>query len=361
MPDYQRPPTPVEGILPRLHAERCVHSRITQASCRACVDTCPTGAWVINEERLGIDPSRCDGCDLCVPVCPEGALTSRFHPVVRQTRHGAFAFAACHYTGLADRDLPLAPCLNALSILDLLRLVRDQIGQLVTAAGDCARCPRGQGEGLRQRLAAVNQLLVRRGLPRLAHQALSVGDWEQAWHAAADPGNHPTLNRRAFFRSAVTVPLRRVRETLDPAEGDEHLPGRLLPPARPGDPFPLAPVMDTLLCSGCDACLRTCPQGVIQLERQEGRAQAYVIAAENCSGCGLCEDVCATQAMNIQRWAPLPQPRIPLIEERCGSCGVTFHLPRGGIPTHDRRASAPSRCPICFQVDHQRHLYQVLA
>ncbi len=357
-------------LLPRLHADRCVHSRIAQAQCGACVDACPTGAWVIDDERLGIDPGRCDGCDLCVPVCPSGALAPRFRPAVRRTRHGAFAFAACHFTDLpdlaeledpADRDRPLVACLNSLGVLDLLHLVHAGIDQLLTAAGDCSRCPRGQGEGLAHRLAAVNQLLAARSLPLLAHQTLGAQAWARAWQAAADPDNRPTLDRRAFFRSAVAVPLRRVSEALDQAEEQEQRPGRLLPPASPGDPVPLALDLDTLLCSGCDACLRICPQDVIHLDRREGRAQAYVIAAENCNGCGLCVDLCSTRAIRIQRWAPLPQPRIPLIEQRCRSCGVTFHLPQGGISTKDRRATAPSRCPICFQVDHQRHLYQVLA
>ena len=402
-------------LLPHLDADRCVHSRIAQARCRACVDACPTGAWVIDDERLGIDPGRCDGCDLCVPACPTGALVPRFHPAVRRTRHGALAFAACHYAGLADlpdladpadiagRDLSLAVCLNALGILDLLSLVRAGVGQLLIAAGDCSRCPRGQGEGLVQRLAAVNHLLATRSLPLLAHQALGAEAWASASRAAADPDNRPTLDRRAFFRSAVAAPLRRVNEALDQAQKREHRPGRLLPPARPGDLVPLAPDLDALLCSGCDACLRICPQDVIQLDRREGRAQAYVITAENCNGCGLCVDVCPTRAIRIQHWAPLPQPRLPLIEQRCRSCGVTFHLPQGKIPANpheaaghssdneshsrdfhanchegaatppkmqdsvgafhakDRRASAPSRCPICFQVDHQRQLYQVLA
>ena len=67
--------------LPEVLAERCVHSLIERATCRRCVDACPTEAWVIDDERLGIDPARCDGCGLCAPACPQAAIVGVVEPV----------------------------------------------------------------------------------------------------------------------------------------------------------------------------------------------------------------------------------------------------------------------------------------
>lgn len=50
-------------------AEKC-------AGCGICLDTCPTGA-ILLEEVAQIDPKRCIGCGRCVERCPQGALSLR--------------------------------------------------------------------------------------------------------------------------------------------------------------------------------------------------------------------------------------------------------------------------------------------
>jgi ferredoxin len=340
------------AIIPDVRGDRCVHAIIEQARCRACVTACPTGAWVIDDARLGIDPSRCDGCDLCVPACPEAAIVQRFRPATRKTAQGHIAFAACGLSGLGGDGLPIMPCLHAIGITDLLRLARDQICCLVTTAGDCATCPRGQGEGLGQRLVAVNRLLGERGLPPLAHRAATPASWREAWLKADGLARQHPVSRRNFFRGAIQAPMKRLEETLERAEGGFVPPGRLLPGATPGDPVPLAPVIDPALCSGCDACARLCPHAAISLENLAGRAQAYVIEAEQCSDCGICMDLCQTQAVTIRRWGPVPATRIPLATGRCQACGVHFHVPAG--------RDLAGFCAICLQTDHHRQLFQVL-
>ncbi len=361
------PPIPATAMIPEVIAARCVHAITPQARCQACVAACPQGAWVIDDERLGIDANRCDGCELCVPACPQAAIVARLGPVPRRTHQGLLAFAACERAGVREADAPFMPCLHALGSRELLRLARAGVDRLVTARGACDQCPRGQRERLGERLLAVNQLLMGRQLACLVHEEIAPPAWEDAWRAARDPANDQRLSRRGFFLQAMQAPVQRLRERLMGDEDQGLPPGRLLPPAAPGEPLPLAPQLDVLLCTGCDACVRLCPQGALGMERAEGLPQAYVIDAAACSGCGICIDVCATGAMSLLRWRPPPQVRLPLVTQRCRACGVTFHLPRWSQqdpPEPGPEALTARRrqplCPICFRADHSRRLFQVL-
>ncbi len=349
-----------ELVPPQVRAERCVHSLIEQASCHACVAACPKGAWLIDDERLGIDTSRCDGCDLCVPACPQAAIIQRYRPLILHTDQGAIAFTACEFAGIQGEGLPIIPCLHALGLRDLLGLVQEGVGQMVTASGDCDHCWRGRGEGFPQRLDSVNHLLEQRQLPSLIQLHLGPSAWLRQWEVANHPANRLRLNRRDFFQRALQIPIERIRQTLEGADASRVPPGQLLPPASPGEPLPFAPVLDDMLCAGCDACMRLCPHAALGLELSEGKAQHYVVRAENCTGCGICLDVCATHALSIQRWQAPPRDQIPLVENQCRSCGVRFHLPQGPPPRSGGGQPPPPLCVICFRRDHSLKLFQVL-
>jgi Pyruvate/2-oxoacid:ferredoxin oxidoreductase delta subunit len=42
--------------------------------CGTCVDACPVGAILLQNETISIDQDLCEGCQDCVDVCPQGAL-----------------------------------------------------------------------------------------------------------------------------------------------------------------------------------------------------------------------------------------------------------------------------------------------
>lgn len=48
--------------------EKCI-------GCGRCVNSCPTGALVLNNEKVKLKDERlCDGYGSCIAVCPSGAL-----------------------------------------------------------------------------------------------------------------------------------------------------------------------------------------------------------------------------------------------------------------------------------------------
>jgi Pyruvate/2-oxoacid:ferredoxin oxidoreductase delta subunit len=349
------PVDPAEVLLPEVTAARCVHSQMEQASCRACLDACPTRAWVMDDERLGIDATLCDGCGLCAPACPEGAILSPFAPVRYRVEGAGIAFAACARAGIAGPIEGVLPCLHALGVRTLLDLTCKGVRRLVLSRGNCGTCPRGADlpaeRQLDQRLEGIAALLRDRGLTPLEAANLSPPRWEEEHRAARARHLSPAIGRRAFFKgvfdAAVDAGLERA-ERNDPRVATFVPPGRMIP--RPeSSRFALhAPEIDGERCTGCDACARLCPHDVFAVE-----PDAYRTDADGCTGCGLCADVCTQAAVVARAQVASPQTRLPLFPRRCPACGVPYHSPQ-------RVSDARGLCPVCAVTNHHRRLYQVI-
>jgi len=337
-------------LLPEVIGEQCVHSLAEQASCRACVDACPLSAWVIDDERLGIDEDRCDGCGLCAPACPQGAIVERYTPVCYRVDGSELAFAACTRTGTETAGPGLLPCLHVLGQHRLLQLRNAGVQRLLLTRGDCDACPRGEVVRIDTELGRLARLLTDRRLPTLAANFLSPTTWSRA-RGAAHAGHTPlALSRRDLFRRATRTLVAPIERASDSETGVPRFvpPGRLLPRTDPTQIAIHAPRIDPQRCTGCDACARICPQGAIAAE-----SDAYRLEADGCTGCGLCGDLCPAAAVEIARLRPGPQTRVPLAQHRCRGCGAPFHTPAQGADPGDL-------CPVCAATGHHRRLFQVL-
>ena len=340
------------GTLPTVIAERCVHTKMTQASCQACVDACPLDAWVMDDDSMGIDTSLCDGCGLCASACPQGVIVSQRVMLVAEQKGRSTALFACELAGIEEKQA-IIPCLHALGLQELLQMYRSGTRHLSVASGDCASCIRSKALRLRDLVEQLNDMLASRNLATITLQVIPSGQWKQASEKTKRRPGGPVLSRRSFFRRAAESSITIGMDIAGLEEEKTFIPpGKQLPRTRLDDIVPCVPRIDPAKCNGCDACVRLCPQDAISLCISDDHPQ-YRLDAESCTGCAVCSDVCNQQAVSVSYWKPQIQFALHLRGQRCQACGASFHSPVV-------QESGGSLCFVCAKTNHARNLYQVL-
>lgn len=339
-------------MLPEIEENWCVHSRIENASCQACVDICPQNAWQLDDDGLDLDIEACDGCGLCAPVCPESAIYHNYKALLRQRGVFHWAFLACDQVGLNEETQGLIPCAHALGLRDLLELHHQGMQALFVAVGNCEECSRGSG-GFFEDILALNNALEDRELPQILLKSLDADSWlKQSSYQEMQPALKVGFDntRRSFFKQGLQQSVQTVGQTvgfLEETLKQMPQPVANLLPNQDGI-LPFVPVIYVEHCIGCDACLKLCPHQVIELEGNK-----YLLHAKQCTGCMICVDVCNDEAIDIEQWVLPEITEIPLNNKRCKRCGAPFHRPIVEQINHNL-------CPICLQVNHHRNLFQVL-
>ena len=179
--------------------------------------------------------------------------------------------------------------------------------------------------------------------------------WQSARDTAA-PETGPSIGRRSFLRRGLGLAVDQAATAFGLAaaerEGIQTV-ARLLPDtARRGALAPVAPSIDPTACTGCDACVRLCPQGALILDATSPEP-CYRLVPDDCTGCGLCVDVCADQAVTLEPWASAVPTQLALAQGTCRDCGVSFHRPAAC------EGGDHPRCPVCERTRHRRNLFQV--
>jgi ferredoxin len=334
-----------EFRFPDIDPDHCVHAIFNQASCHACVDSCPKSAWVLNDESLGLDTEACDGCGLCIPVCPTGALRKEFPWVIRHFGGKPLALFCCERTGMPVNNGTL-PCIHALGARQLIVMHTIGINNLLIAEGDCQNCPCNSGTTLTQRVAQLNHVLASRHLAPIKLLNYSNLVWNKIYAQEEIISQGTVLKRRAFlWGNTVSDNICQQMCIFDPLNRKECQtipPGSLLPEAESntGDLWPWTPQLEASDCRGCDACIHLCPTGALRCE-QEDSNPAYIIDAKYCNGCMICSDVCIARAIHPEPRAAVLYKRISLLEKHCTICGNPYHLPASITHVNE------NKCPVC--------------
>jgi len=342
-------------LLPEMLSERCVHSLIGGASCRACIDACPRQAWVMDDEALGLAIDLCDGCGLCAPVCPEQAISVKKTPFLKLWKKSESAFFACEISGVESK-LGVLPCLHSIGYRDILELYQLGVRTVALSAGNCQECVRGNGVQLSRRIETLNRVLGTTDSPPVIARSLTSDDWRELQQELPDIESGPRLSRRVFFSSLITVNENadsKVSELLGRQHTGFKLLGDLLPDRSESAPWPSVPSIDGALCTGCDTCVKLCPHSAILVTELEGQP-CYRLEPGRCSGCRICVDVCEHAAVSVGNWVVQREPVVPLVELNCVVCGVRFHQPK------KMSNSLEKCCPICTYHNHRKKLFQVI-
>lgn len=312
--------------LPVIDGKRCVHAAPVRASCKACVETCPKQALILNDQGLFIDVADCDGCGVCAAACPEGAIAVPVEPVMGDGRKAFRAFAACRSTSLPDARCPdqqtteaegpaVVPCLHRLGLETLAELYRRGVRELVLAEAPCKSCPSGDAPRLAARVSSFNCLLSPHSMDQVRIVELPPAEWRKRRDAAVDAARKSMRSamkaRAAFARRALltgrAAPDATVADSAETA-GQPH-PSGLLPNLAAfllgSDADVLAPALPRInaqLCTGCLACVSVCPHDVFALiTRPGGRRELLVADGRRCTGCSLCSDACSAKCISIVR------------------------------------------------------------
>lgn len=340
--------------IPEILGDRCVHAHIETASCQACVEQCPQHAWHLNDDSLSINIEACDGCGLCAPACPQGAILHSHEPLLGQS-HPQFltAFTACDRSGLTSGQ-GIIPCVHALGLHDILKLYRQGIRELVIAVGECSSCSRTSSASLQTVVNTLNGIFEQQGETRIRLRQLPTTTWQQESQTLKPPQTSETqLSRRHFLRRGLQNALQESLKLKGLLQSDRESfppPGTLLPPTQLPQTLPYIPHIDPTRCNGCDTCFKICPHEVLLWDTEQN---SYVLVAQRCTGCRICMDACTSQAIHISQWVKPTLTKIPLTDARCRYCGVAYHHPTQYTPS-------TQTCRICSQVNHYRHLFQVL-
>jgi Pyruvate/2-oxoacid:ferredoxin oxidoreductase delta subunit len=344
-----------QSLLPEIIAERCVHSRSEIASCKSCVDSCPRQAWVLNDEQLGLATDRCDGCGLCASACSEAAIVlENVEPFSGVTQDIKTVFAACEKAALNNTH-GVMPCLQALSLRDILSYYRRGYQQWIVCRDHCDQCPRGAVNHFFSTLQRLNELLLQRALPPIRIEEQNSIAWMKLYRAS-EPDKGPVVSRRNFFRKAaldlLDTGLEMVQATDQPAK-TMAAPGKLLPSASPEGPYFFLPEINPAQCNACHACARMCPHEAIVLDEE---TPGYRFNHDNCTGCSLCADNCDQSALEIVFWSKAEKNWMPLHKQTCRSCGSRYYS-----PAIADKSEGAGNCHICKTARHHSRLYQVLS
>ena len=267
----------------RVRPSRCVHRWYKRASCRLCVEACPTGAISLKDRSPKVDPGKCVLCGACEASCPTRAFNLGVEDEVLSTGRRGRVRVSCREKG----DGVISACINALRLEHYVILASR--ADVVEVDARCEGCPLSRGPGLRvlgeARRLLGDRLRVEEGrgpptplLRRRALRSLAAKGLEALYGVRVGEGvvveedggyvREPNPSRREAMKAAKSLGVKLALR---------H------------------PVVDESKCTFSGVCAGVCPSGAIEYDE----AGILRIDVGKCLYCGLCKEVCPEDAIKL--------------------------------------------------------------
>jgi ferredoxin len=353
-----------------LYAQQCLHSHNQFSTCDACFEICPVEA-IEPAKPPALDANKCQACLACLPVCPAGAYSAddAVQPLLTcvarlETKTVELVCALHEKAGMGTSTeatgIRVRGCLAGLGVGTYLALAAMGLERIILRLDACGGCP---WASLRDRISVqvdqASRMLVQWEIGSIF---LCIDELDERAERPLWDANNPPLSRRDLFRMAARqgqVAMARVMSQ-DQMKAGRHL-GRdrsrinnavaHLPkpkmhldlPVNEGD-FAMLSVSEE--CNACSACARACPTDALTFHVNDEKTYYQLnFDPQACIGCDACVDVCAPEAIEIDKSPSFiqvfgsPEPLVLRDGElsQCVGCKTLFAAKAG-----------QELCPVCF-------------
>jgi len=281
---------------PEYTGPRCLLERNSVGGCDKCQQVCPHQAINLQGFTVEVDEVKCTSCGLCTAACPGIALEFPLGPIQEKLHRGQGQIRCSKAPGAGDE----IHCLGQLTP-GVLAEAASRYGPLTLAHGDCASCKVG-GPAVPERV----QWAAEEGKKYFP---------ELKVHLQQDTLRGAEVGRREFF-GAMFGGARRSAAELVPnwplAQAEPYEDKRADRPAElrlrkvaayraQGVQWPRIQVAEG--CTLCPVCTNVCPTKAVDRERvaTERSAEEYVLRLDvsACTGCGACVESCPPQVIRL--------------------------------------------------------------